>query len=146
MKYSRKIFGALILSISLITPVFSQSKASAPSKKKWTLLVFVEGRNNLNNFARRNILDMAKVGSNERANILVQWYQPRQKTWRYRIEKENIVPVQEVKERQKPDISQDVVDSMSWAVKNYPAEHYGLILWNHGLGVLDPQWNKSTMM
>ncbi len=115
--------------------------AAQPVEKEWTVLVFVEGRNNLHMFARRNIQEMAMIGSNERVNVLVQWYQPRQPTWRYRIEKKMIVPEECVESSQ--DIAHDLVESMRWAVTKYPAKHYSVILWNHGLGIHDPVWNVA---
>lgn len=31
-----------------------------------------------------------------------------------------------------------LVKCCSWAMQNYPAEHYAVVLWNHGTGVIDP--------
>jgi hypothetical protein len=39
--------------------------------------------------------------------------------------------------------SKDLVDAMRWAVTKYPAKKYALILWNHGVGILDPAWGNK---
>lgn len=37
---------------------------------------------------------------------------------------------------------QTLISCCDWAVKNFPAEHYALIFWNHGTGILDPKSNR----
>lgn len=87
---------------------------------------------------------MAAVGSNQNLNILVEWHQPDQPgVWRYKIEKGKMVldvclPIQT-----DGNSANDLVDSMRWAVTKFPAQKYSLILWNHGIGILDPLWGKS---
>jgi hypothetical protein len=110
---------------------------------EWSMLIFIEGRNNLNTYAKKNIQDMMSVGSSDRVNVLVQWYQPDQKTWRYKIEKSRIVPHGFVERKLPIDCGRDLVDFMEWGVKNFPAKHYCLILWDHGLGIMDPRWKTG---
>jgi hypothetical protein len=38
--------------------------------------------------------------------------------------------------------AKDLVDSMQWAVSKYPAQKYFLVLWDHGIGIIDPIWGK----
>ena len=33
---------------------------------------------------------------------------------------------------------QTPISAAQWAIEQYPAEHYALILWNHGTGIIDP--------
>ena len=40
----------------------------------------------------------------------------------------------------------DLVDSMRWAAGKYPAKQHMLVLWNHGVGILDPVWNGRGRM
>lgn len=110
----------------------------------WTILIYLQARNNLNRFAAQNLQSISKVGSNKNLNILVQWYQPGQEgTWRYKINKNKIELDTYVPGNSDGSNVKDLVGSMKWAVSKYPAKKYFLILWNHGAGVLDPVWNKK---
>ncbi|MFA5075314.1 MAG: clostripain-related cysteine peptidase [Candidatus Babeliales bacterium] len=113
----------------------------------WTILVFVQAKNNLSKFAAQNLSDMASIGSNEKINILVQWYQPNQNgIWRYKINKNQINLDSHIAQNSDGSSCEDLVESMKWAVNGYPAKNYFLILWNHGVGILDPVWNSSHRM
>jgi hypothetical protein len=110
----------------------------------WTFLVYVQAKNSLSNFAHKNFADMATVGSNKKLNILVEWHSPGQYgIWRYKIESEKMVLDHNEKRQTDGNSSRDLIDSMRWAVTKYPAKKYALILWNHGIGILDPSWGNS---
>ncbi|MCF7799870.1 hypothetical protein K9L05_02465 [Candidatus Babeliales bacterium] len=120
---------------------------NAKPNKDWTILIFVQAKNNLSKFATKNLTDMASIGSNNKINILVQWYQPNQQgIWRYKIEKNQINLETHIAQNSDGSSSEDLVGSMKWAVNNYPAKNYFLVLWNHGVGILDPVWNSSHRM
>ncbi len=112
----------------------------------WTVLVYVQARNNLSSFSSNNFNDMARVGSNKNLNLLVQWYKPEDHgVWRYKIDKNQLVLDAHLPSPTDGNSVQDLTGAMHWAVTNYPAKKYCLILWNHGVGVLDPEWGRSTM-
>lgn len=111
---------------------------------EWTVLVYVQAKNNLGPFALKNFSDMASIGSNDQVTMLVQWYQMTQQgIWRYKVEKGKMV----LEECNPVDIdgcsANDLVDSMRWAVTKFPAQKYSLVLWDHGIGILDPLWGKT---
>lgn len=139
--FNRMSFRSALFLILSIVFLFTQSLAAVAD---WTVLVFVQANNNLSPFAYKNFNDMAAVGSNQNLNILVEWHQPNQPgVWRYKIEKGKMqldvcLPVQT-----DGNSTHDLVDSMRWAVGKFPANKYSLILWNHGIGILDPLWGKS---
>jgi hypothetical protein len=119
--------------------------ASLAAVPDWTMLVFVQANNNLANFAVKNFSDMALVGSNAKVNLLVQWYQTGRKgIWRYKIEKEKMI-LDECFQAAETDGSKaaDLVGAMRWAVTKYPARNYSLVLWDHGIGILDPIWGAQ---
>jgi len=112
------------------------SSSSLFALADWTVLVFVQAKNNLNKFAIKNLSDMASIGSNSNLNILVQWYQPNQKgVWRYKINKNKIDLDTFLPYDTDGTCVSDLVDSMQWAVSNHPAKKYFLVLWNHGVGI-----------
>ena len=140
-------------SLLLFTLIFTTVARSAQAyetkrhpKREWTFLVYFEGRNNLNSFAKKNIRSMIKVGSSARVNVLVQWFQPGQDGFRYRIEKNRLVSCGAVDAKPKGNHKNNIVEAMRWAVKTHPAEKYAFILWNHGLGFVDPTWNPNQLL
>jgi hypothetical protein len=137
---TNKYFKLIFLSLSLlIKPAFSIAD--------WTVLIYVQAKNNLNRFAAMNLHSMSKIGSNQNLNILVQWYQPGQEgTWRYKIEKDKIQLDSYTPNKSDGSNTQDLVDSMRWATTKYPAKKNFLVLWNHGVGILDPVWNKTSSL
>ena len=121
--------------------------------KEWTIMVFVNGKNNLEQFALKDINEMEMVGSSDKVNIVVEagrmdGYDSSDGDWkgtrRYLIKKDNDTakvtsPV--VKDMGKVDMGdyKSVIDFGKWAKAAYPANHYMLVIWNHGAG-----WIKSN--
>jgi len=131
----RKFFWVLFLSFNLFNYIFSIAD--------WTILIYVQAKNNLSRFATQNLYSMAKIGSNANLNILVQWYQPgKDGVWRYQILKDEIKLDTYLPINSDGTNVKDLVDSMEWAVNKYPARNNFLILWNHGVGIIDPVWHK----
>lgn len=120
----------------------SEKKASQP-EKDWTFLVYVAADNDLAYFAGRNIEEMKKVGSTKYINVLVQLdgQGAHEKTKRLYIEKNKAVQVNynHPSSQQKLDFGSalTLIDACKWAIEDYPAKHYALVLWNHGIGILD---------
>jgi len=104
---------------------------------KWTFMVYMAGDNNLDGAALRDIAEMAKAGSTKDVNILVQLDRIEdQKTRRFRITpgggfKKDCIETFSETNTGDPQI---LYSFCKWAVDNYPADRYALILWNHGSG------------
>lgn len=127
----------------------SRSARQSAPKKDWTFIVYIAADNDLRGFAARNIKQMAEVGSNNHLNILVQLdiriTGNKKITRRYYIENNKIFHVNaEDPTSQKMDSGdpQTLVSCCRWAVENYPANKYALILWNHGTGIIDPDTGR----
>lgn len=105
----------------------------------WTIVVYLQADNSLAPFANYNINDMQLgIKSNAKLNMLVQWDQPNnKKTWRYKIVPGGRVEVDSLAQEMGINPQQELIDMMQWAKTKYPANHYALILWNHGSGVED---------
>jgi len=128
----------------------------------WTIMVYIEGDNNLEGDALADIQEMEQIGSTDDVNIIVQvdraedysdgdgdWTQAR----RFRVEQDNIgvtifdivdqkfsdpasvrlstPPLEDLGEINNGDPN-TLIDFALWTVDNYPADKYGLVLWNHG--------------
>lgn len=111
----------------------------AKGTQSWTLLTYMQADNSLADFASYNITAMQKgMLDDTNVNMLVQWDQPgNNKTWRYRIVRGGKIEDASLSLEMGTNPSQEIVDSMQWAITKYPADHYGLILWNHGSGIED---------
>jgi hypothetical protein len=143
MKYSHAL-KALALFCLLIS--FSLSLYAAPKEQKeWTLLVYLNGNNSLDEFGPKNINEMEKVGSTDKVNVVVQWASlSAGDTKRLLIKQDNDIntvtsPV--VQDLGKVDMGDynSLIDFVKWGVQNYPAKHYFIDVWDHGGG-----WHLST--
>lgn len=111
----------------------------------WTFMVYLDADNNLEPDGITDFLEMASVGTSDEVNIVVQMdrrpgysslYDDWTDTRRFLIQNgddPSSAPVQNLGEENMgdPNVLQDFVE---WAVTNYPAEHYALVIWNHGDG------------
>lgn len=119
---------------------------AAQTQADWTLLVYVQANNSLSPFAQKNFADMASIGSGKDLNLLVQWHDPTHKgIWRYKVERGRMELDIHLPVNIDGNAAKDLVDSMNWAVNKFPAKKYALILWNHGIGILDPVWGNQSM-
>lgn len=118
------------------------TKAVSPMKE-WTFMVYIAADNDLNRFSTHNLEDMAKIGSNKNLNIVAHLDKQgvAEKTKRLYIEKDKLVQVNygQPSSYQKLDSGCEatLIDFCEWAILNYPAKHYALVLWNHGSGISD---------
>ncbi len=124
--------------------------------KKWTIMVYIIGDNNLGDVVNGDIDEMESAGSDENINILVQIDGNPSYTYndlsgarsdanRYYIEKGNssndtidAYPVVSLGEINSADTS-NIFSFVKWCIDNYPAKYYAFILWNHGSG-----WQKAA--
>ena len=113
------------------------------AQAQWTVMIYAQADKKLNSFAARNFNAMATIGSDENLNLLVQWNQPgKAGTWRYKIEKQQLKIVQSSTTRK--EFGADVADFVKYCHTNHPAKKYALIFWNHGIGIIDPQWYQIS--
>ena len=100
---------------------------------KWTWLVYMAGDNNLEGAGRDDLAEMKRVGSTADVNVIVQFDTEEKKTTRYRVEKNKLKAVQQM-----PGVDcgdpKVLTQFIQWGMKNYPAQHYLLDVWNHGGG------------
>lgn len=104
----------------------------------WTILVYMAGDNDLDDFGGDDLAEMKKVGSSDRINILVQRDTAAAgvPTRRYRVTKganaEDDV-VQRIGETNTGD-PKVLADFLKWGRVEYPAKRTMAVLWNHGAG------------
>ena len=136
--------------IPLPTPVVTPDEPKAQAE--WTIMVFVNGKNDLEQFAMRDINEMEMVGSSSKLNIVVEMgriegYDSTDGDWkgvrRYLVQKDDDTskissPVVEDLGMADMGDYRTLVDFAKWAKAKYPAKRTMLIVWNHGSG-----WTKG---
>lgn len=155
--------GAIIQSLQVITYISD----SAREKRKWTMMIFINADNDLEGAGIGDINEMEQVGSTDQVNIVVQIdrhkdvikdtgsqvYDVSNGNWsgarRYYVEKDN--DPNSISSQVKGKLGEtdagtpaSVLDFVNWSVTNYPAEHYYLIVWNHGGGLDGISWDEES--
>lgn len=104
----------------------------------WTFAIYMEaGTSDMHYWIHKNMNAMTQAQTDyKKLNIVVQVHLESSEAWRYVIRNGAIKPA--TINTLDNDCGKNVVDFMRWAVKNYPAKHYGLIAWGNGFGILDP--------
>jgi Clostripain family len=141
--FNLRRFTALFFLITYIPSIDAKQ-----AKKPWTVLVFAAADNNLRDFAPRNQKQMSVVGSNESVNMLmhmdIRLSGSKKTSRRFFIAKNN--PIQVEMTEKTPMDSGDpatLISACKWAIEEYPADHYMLVLWNHGTGIIDPYGRRQ---
>jgi hypothetical protein len=118
-------------------------------KKKWTVMVFMNGKNDLKDAMLLNLNMMEAAGSSNDLNIVTElgkiggmlsWGGSR----RMYVTKDNDmekITSQVLMKTKKVDLGdyKRAVDFVKWAKQYFPAEKYLLIISNHGSGFMDPR-------
>jgi hypothetical protein len=108
--------------------------------KQWTIMVYLAGDNNLEDFGRRDLAGMKAIGSTGDVQIIAEFDQMSDGTTRrYALTRDRALSEDVVAEL--PDTNTGdpatLLGFVRWGLAAYPAEHTALILWNHGTGWKD---------
>src|SRR4051812_46458137 len=109
-----------------------------PTQKSWTVLVYLAGDNNLDDAGVADLKEMKKVGSTDKVNILAQFDRAAAgvNTCRFYLRRGTAVESDSVANLGETNMGDPAVlkSFLTWGIKNYPAERYLFVLWNHGNG------------
>lgn len=117
---------------------------------EWTVLVYLDGDNNLETDAIKDFNEMELAGSNDKVNIVVQFDRIQldgpeddasngdwTTTKRFLVQKDS--NKDEIASEELEDLGelnmgdpQTLTDFVIWGVQQYPAQRYALVLWDHG--------------
>ena len=110
----------------------------ANTTRNWTIMVYLAGDNNLDSAGVVDLNEMKTVGSSDRIAVLAQFDRAGAKgaTTRYYLRKGTPVVKDAVQTLGETNMGDPNVlkEFVTWGVTNYPANHYLLVLWNHGAG------------
>ncbi len=132
-------------------------KPQAKTTKEWTVMVFMNAKNNLSDsqllgltgkFAVQDIAEMKKVGTTGAVNVVVEHGIKGKGSRRLLIQKSGFLNSGETVYGEYPAADMGdykrVIEFVKWAKTEFPARHYMLVLWNHGLGWIDPSQKLQT--
>jgi len=99
-------------------------------------MVYLDGANDLDPYAQANLAAMEAVGSTANVTVLVQYKGDSGSATsavRYRVDKGSLVKVADLGNINMAS-GDTVRDFVSFGITNYPADHFALVLWDHGEG------------
>jgi hypothetical protein len=120
----------------------------ARAEKEWTIMVFLNSKNNLERFGLKDLNEMEMVGSSDKVNVVVEMgrmagFDSSDGDWkgtrRYLVQKDNntnAVTSPVLEDLGKTDMGdyKNLAAFGKWAKAKYPAKKYIMIVWNHGAG------------
>jgi hypothetical protein len=132
-------------------PVPSASDVRTEPVKEWTVMVYINGKNDLESSGVKDANEMEMVGSSDKVNIVLELgrianYDNSDGNWtgvrRYLIQKDTDTSVMNspvVEDLGKSDMGdyRNIMAFGNWAKAKYPAKKYMFIIWNHGSGWID---------
>ena len=133
---------------------------SPPPEAEWTFMVYMDADNDLEQFGIDDINEMELAGSTDDVNIVAlvdriagdpEWDDVSNGDWTdarlFHITQDLTydpmapVPDRTIRSTQMANLGEvnmgdpaTLVDFITWSITNYPAEHYALVLWDHGDG------------
>ncbi|CAO3941785.1 clostripain-related cysteine peptidase [Achromobacter mucicolens] len=121
-------------------------------EREWTVMVYMNAKNNLEPYSLPNFYSMAAVGSTQQVSVLAQLGRPSSKRYtnvdgnwsgvlRFLVKKgSRPIPEQALVDVAKSGESTDMGEPLAlkqfiqWSKKTHPAKRYMLVIWNHGQG------------
>jgi hypothetical protein len=128
-----------VMMTAFAVPAFGGYSADSDT---WTVLVYLDGDNNLDPDSVNDVAEMQMVGSTDKVSVLVLWDRYSEPAYLYEVTKGGVAPVgvDDFLVDGKKAYGQEV-SMADWHVlraftdygkANYPADHYMLDLWDHG--------------
>ncbi|RLE43534.1 hypothetical protein DRJ19_02465 [Candidatus Woesearchaeota archaeon] len=117
---------------------YDQGPFTGPGPAIWTILVYLDADNDLNDAGNEDLfVEMQSIGSSDNVNVIVQidnlYTNDPSTCRRYYVAQGNCVLLEDLGEVDMGD-PQTLADFGIWGISNYPADHYLLIIWDHGNG------------
>ena len=129
---NRKLLGivAVAVVIALAVPYFA-SHAQAATTANRTVMVYMAADNNLNDYATYDLQEMTRVGSQNGVNIVVFVDYAKMGAYYYYIEQGSYRTLKSLGEVNTGSYY-TLRNFIVYAISNYPAHHYALIIRDHG--------------
>jgi hypothetical protein len=123
------------VSPSFSTPLPSPAGERPAPKKAWTVLFYMDGKDDRASMARETFETLRDIGSDENVNMVAQLALKKAGTMRGLVEHTKgkaLFPGAEKLQDVCMGDPESLRDYLSWAMKKYPAENYAVVLWDEG--------------
>ena len=141
---------SLIVASLMVTILFSVVPSPLYATACWTVMVYLDGDNDLEPAAVDDLNEMEAVGSTNKVNVVVQFdrhatYDTTNGDWttcrRYYVTKDpngydGVITSTLLSDEGELNMGEPTTleNFVTWAKNDYPADHYLLVLWDHGSG------------
>lgn len=148
---NKEILGLIWLVALSVFAVSLSAEVCHADQARWTVMVYMAGENNLSQSLLADLEEMKAVGSTRDVNIVVQadtgyssaWSSGDDFTRRFKVYQGWL---QDYPMGYNADMASptELSSFISWSVAHFPAEHYCLVLWDHGLGWVGGEENQEN--
>lgn len=148
------VLGSIPLSLTTTT------SGAETGLKEWTFIVYLDADNNLEDVGIEDLNEMEVVGSSDEVNVVVLMdraigYDTSNGDWTdaklFYVTKDADGKDDEIDSEVLRDMGEinmgdpnTLVDFVTWAARNYPANHYLLDLWDHGGAFYGVCWDDGN--
>jgi len=140
------LFLKFVVLLGLLSTLTGTAFAAPPgARAKWTVMVYISGDNNLEDFVVSDIeTELAPTGSSANVQVVTladrgPGYDTSRGDWQttklFHVTKRMLaIPENAVADWGERDMGnpQTLIDFVTWTKANYPADHYALYFWGHG--------------
>lgn len=143
----RALLAASLFALALFFQFSFAQAAQADDVKEWTMLIYLNGNNSLDDFGPLNLNQAETVGSTDKINVVAQWASLKNKDVRRLLvvkdsnPKKVTSPILENMGKVDMGDYKNLVEFIKWGAKNFPAKHYMVDIWNHGSG-----WHQKNAL
>ncbi|MCK5560940.1 MAG: PKD domain-containing protein [Thermoplasmata archaeon] len=142
---------------------------STRAVKLWTVMIYMDGDNNLEEFAIQDFNELETVGSTSEIDILVQidrhpndesytgftssngdWNETRRYVVKSDLTGDKVNFTEYTEDEDMWDLGElnmgipgTLSDFLDWGLNNYPSEHYLLVMWDHGTGIFSSRGTRG---
>ncbi len=158
-KFRTSILALMLIATLLISVApLNAGQEEGPEIAKWTFMVYLDADNNLESAGIEDMEEMETAGSTDQVNIVVQMdrsmeHDTTNGDWtgakRYLVEqgqKDGNIDSSELEDMGEINMGdpETLINFTTWAVEEYPAENYLLVLWNHGGAFWGIAWDDDN--
>ncbi len=130
----KRMIAKLMLIFALVFAFCTEVDAAKRTVKEWTFMIFMNGDNNLDQSAVKDLKEIrANGGSNELMNIVVMVDREKGPAVTYYVEGGKLEIITKHGEIDMGDYKV-YTNFIKSSIKKYPAKNYCSIIWNHGTG------------
>lgn len=116
----------------------SSPEMSPTREKKWTVMIYLAGDNNLDAAGLKDLKEMKTVGSTKEVDVIAQVdrFGGNHATHRYHLQKGSTLDADSVQSLGETNMGDPKVleEFLRWGMRNHPAQRFVVVLWNHGSG------------